>query len=247
VAKRKRGRPPNAAATAEMARLRDAGLTLAEIGKRLGLSRQAVHIALARSGYQLPERPRQPPAPAESDGPANEPAKAPQPGPQAEVREVTVAPAPRKPRGLAVMTPERQRAIASLGGKAAHAKGTAHTFTRASAATAGRKGGRAAHAKGAAHEFGGEEAQQAASKGGRARWQHRPGGHLAMPKPRASTRRPGERRGRQADVARRAEVVRLRAEGLTLAEIGRRLGVSRQAVQLMLARARGAEGRPGEK
>jgi hypothetical protein len=74
-----------------MARLRDGGLTLAEIGARLGLSRQAVHIVLARSGYRPPERPDSPtPGPAKSDRPANEPAKAPQPGTQAEVREVTV-------------------------------------------------------------------------------------------------------------------------------------------------------------
>ena len=145
-------------------------------------------------------------------------------------------------RGFASMTPEQRRAIASLGGKAAHAKGVANRFTRETAAAAGRKGGRTAHTKGVAHEFGGEEARQAASAGGRARWQHRPGGHLAMPKPRPSTRKPGEKRGRPADDSRRSEVVRLRAEGLTLAEIGRRLGVSRQAVQLMLSRVAGTQG-----
>ncbi len=44
-------------------------------------------------------------------------------------------------RGFASLTPERQRAIASKGGRAAHAKGTAHEWTREQAREAGRKGG----------------------------------------------------------------------------------------------------------
>jgi DNA-binding NarL/FixJ family response regulator len=43
-----------------------------------------------------------------------------------------------------------------------------------------------------------------------------------------------ERRGRPADTARRALVAQLREQGLTLAEIGRRLGISRQAVFQLL-------------
>lgn len=39
------------------------------------------------------------------------------------------------------MDPSRQRAIASKGGKAAHAKGTAHEWTSDEAREAGRKGG----------------------------------------------------------------------------------------------------------
>lgn len=39
------------------------------------------------------------------------------------------------------MDPARQRAIASKGGKAAHAKGTAHEWTSDEAREAGRKGG----------------------------------------------------------------------------------------------------------
>lgn len=39
------------------------------------------------------------------------------------------------------MTPERQREIASKGGKAAHKKGTAHVWTLEEARDAGRKGG----------------------------------------------------------------------------------------------------------
>ena len=39
------------------------------------------------------------------------------------------------------MSKEKQRAIASLGGKAAHAQGRAHTYTHEEAIIAGRKGG----------------------------------------------------------------------------------------------------------
>lgn len=47
-------------------------------------------------------------------------------------------------RGFASMTPEKQREIASKGGRAAHAKGTAHQWTAEEAREAGRKGGQAA-------------------------------------------------------------------------------------------------------
>lgn len=39
------------------------------------------------------------------------------------------------------MNPEKQREIASAGGKAAHAKGTAHQWSSEDAREAGRKGG----------------------------------------------------------------------------------------------------------
>lgn len=39
------------------------------------------------------------------------------------------------------MSPEKQREIASKGGRAAHQKGTAHEWTSEEARTAGRKGG----------------------------------------------------------------------------------------------------------
>lgn len=48
-----------------------------------------------------------------------------------------------KRRGFAAMDREKQRQIASKGGKAAHAKGTAHEFTPDEAREAGRKGGEA--------------------------------------------------------------------------------------------------------
>ncbi|MDQ3058892.1 MAG: KGG domain-containing protein [Pseudomonadota bacterium] len=46
-------------------------------------------------------------------------------------------------RGFASMDPEKQRDIASQGGKAAHEKGTAHEFSSEEAREAGRKGGQA--------------------------------------------------------------------------------------------------------
>lgn len=44
-------------------------------------------------------------------------------------------------RGFAAMDEEEQRRIASKGGKAAHAQGTAHEWTSEEAREAGRKGG----------------------------------------------------------------------------------------------------------
>lgn len=46
-------------------------------------------------------------------------------------------------RGLGSATPERRLEIASMGGKAAHAAGTAHRWTKKTARIAARKGGRA--------------------------------------------------------------------------------------------------------
>lgn len=45
-------------------------------------------------------------------------------------------------RGFAVMDPQRQREIASQGGRTAHEKGTAHEFTTEEARAAGKLGGR---------------------------------------------------------------------------------------------------------
>ena len=47
----------------------------------------------------------------------------------------------RSNRGFASMDREKQKEIASKGGKAAHAKGTAHEFDSGEAREAGRKGG----------------------------------------------------------------------------------------------------------
>ena len=50
-------------------------------------------------------------------------------------------------RGFASMDKNKQRIIASKGGKTAHRKGTAHKWTSEEARAAGRKGGRARHLK----------------------------------------------------------------------------------------------------
>jgi general stress protein YciG len=50
-------------------------------------------------------------------------------------------------RGFASMERNKQRDIASKGGKAAHRKGAAHEWTREEAQAAGRKGGLARHRK----------------------------------------------------------------------------------------------------
>jgi uncharacterized protein len=47
----------------------------------------------------------------------------------------------RQRRGFASMSSEKQRLIASKGGRAAHQKGTAHEWSPQEAQTAGRKGG----------------------------------------------------------------------------------------------------------
>src|SRR5437870_8628441 len=77
-------------------------------------------------------------------------------------------------RGFASMDPAKQREIASKGGRAAHAKGTAHEFTSDEARVAGRKGGEAvsrdrAHMSAIGREGGhsrGARARAAANTGG---------------------------------------------------------------------------------
>jgi general stress protein YciG len=54
--------------------------------------------------------------------------------------DTNAKPAPRKSlRGFAAMDPQRQREIASLGGRAAHQSGHAHEFTSEEARAAGKK------------------------------------------------------------------------------------------------------------
>ena len=50
-------------------------------------------------------------------------------------------------RGFAAITVEERKRISSLGGKAAHAAGTAHEWNHETGQAAGRKGGAATHAK----------------------------------------------------------------------------------------------------
>ena len=56
-------------------------------------------------------------------------------------KEVHVTSERKERRGFASMSPERQKEIASKGGRAAHEKGTAHEWTPEEARRAGRKGG----------------------------------------------------------------------------------------------------------
>jgi general stress protein YciG len=60
---------------------------------------------------------------------------------------VTESPKPRRPRGFAAMDRSKVSEIASKGGKAAHAAGTAHQFTSDEARAAGKKGGVAPHVR----------------------------------------------------------------------------------------------------
>lgn len=69
-----------------------------------------------------------------------------QPKAEAQV-ETSGQPKPRRPRGFAAMDRKRVSEIASKGGKAAHAAGTAHQFSSDEARTAGRKGGVAPHVR----------------------------------------------------------------------------------------------------
>lgn len=52
-------------------------------------------------------------------------------------------------RGFASMDPQKQREIASRGGRAAHEQGTAHEWSSDEARMAGRKGGAASRARAA--------------------------------------------------------------------------------------------------
>ena len=86
----------------------------------------------------------------------------------------------KEDRGFASMDRNKQREIASKGGKAAHQKGTAHEWTSEEAREAGRKGGMASHRRkqqqqgdgssesspgGAGNESGGGERSAAGSDG----------------------------------------------------------------------------------
>jgi len=72
-------------------------------------------------------------------------------------------------RGFASMDKQKQREIASKGGRAAHEKGTAHEFDATEASQAAKKG----HERGTAHQFTSDEARVAGRKGGMARAQNR--------------------------------------------------------------------------
>ena len=63
------------------------------------------------------------------------------------------------------MDRNKQREIASKGGKAAHQKGTAHEWTSEEAREAGRKGGMASHRRKQQQQPGEESANSAAESG----------------------------------------------------------------------------------
>jgi hypothetical protein len=80
-----------------------------------------------------------------------------------EVGVATLQPEKPKGRGFAAMDGERQRAIASAGGRAAHEQGRAHEFTPEEAREAGRKGGQASGGARRNHKLAGQN--QPASSG----------------------------------------------------------------------------------
>lgn len=57
----------------------------------------------------------------------------------AAAAESLIATPTRAKRGFAVLSPEKKREIASMGGKAAHEHGRAHRFTSEEARAAGKK------------------------------------------------------------------------------------------------------------
>lgn len=79
----------------------------------------------------------------------------------------TEQPRPRR-RGFAAMDRDRVKEIASKGGKAAHAAGTAHQFSSDEARNAGRKGGMAPHVRRGGVRRRPSEGSSAATNGGQA-------------------------------------------------------------------------------
>lgn len=85
------------------------------------------------------------PAPAEPATPAAPTTQA-APTTTEGVTPLTEQPKPRR-RGFAAMDRDRVKEIASKGGRAAHAAGTAHQFNPDEARVAGKKGGLAPHVR----------------------------------------------------------------------------------------------------
>lgn len=80
--------------------------------------------------------------------PNNNPTSGGDPSEEQKPAEATAdPPKPRRPRGFAAMDRAKVSEIASKGGKAAHAAGTAHQFTSEEARAAGKKGGVAPHVR----------------------------------------------------------------------------------------------------
>jgi general stress protein YciG len=79
--------------------------------------------------------------------PTNNPATEPSDEPKRETVAESTTTKIRRPRGFAAMDRSKVSEIASKGGKAAHAAGTAHQFTSDEARSAGKKGGVAPHVR----------------------------------------------------------------------------------------------------
>ncbi len=86
-------------------------------------------------------------------------------------------------RGFASMDPSRQREIASKGGRAAHAKGTAHEWSSDEARVARQKGGVAVSRDRAHMAAIGREGGESRSRASRAARDGQPGGDREMARP----------------------------------------------------------------
>jgi len=87
---------------------------------------------------ESPETPLDEPRPSPIQDPPPQPS---QKGPYVVHAGGIVNTERKERRGFASMSPEKQREIASKGGRAAHEKGTAHEWTADEARSAGRRGG----------------------------------------------------------------------------------------------------------
>ena len=96
----------------------------------------------SKEPQDAPELPPTEPDPAPVQDPPAEPNPAPYVVRGTNAKDRMMNNGERKERrGFASMSPEKQREIASKGGRAAHQKGTAHEWTSDEARNAGRKGG----------------------------------------------------------------------------------------------------------
>jgi general stress protein YciG len=114
------------------------GHTLVRCFEKDRLSLQCLNCAFRTAGWTVPAR-REPPRPKV---PGLSFAQRATRRPIGHIAEIMKEAAVKKDlRGFASMDEDKQRRIARLGGKAAHAKGTAHEWTTEQARAAGRKGG----------------------------------------------------------------------------------------------------------
>jgi general stress protein YciG len=103
----------------------------------MGVHRHADDERDPEDDGEAPETPPDEPRPPQIQDPIPQPDK----GPYVVMQEAVVNTERKERRGFASMSPEKQREIASKGGRAAHEKGTAHEWTADEARSAGRRGG----------------------------------------------------------------------------------------------------------